>query len=138
MNTGVRLFQVKGIKYIVTGTALLLTSGFTFAADLGDLDVTIRVIDSDANTVEEISNELKLPDMLKDDLDAHRVDTTSTTEVDKERSDDSKEAQEAVSEEPHEDLHERESDTDRSIRDYIREREDSGDSATRTYEGSDD
>lgn len=119
---------MKVIKHIITGSALLFASSLVCAADLGDLDVTIRVIDSETNSVEEIANELKLPDILKEDLDANKAGTSAGSELEKEHEEETKEASETRSEEPHEDLHERESDGVREIRDYDREREDSSSS----------
>lgn len=54
------------IATIIAGAGLLFMSGIAQAVDMGDLDVTIRVIDSDDHDSTAITNEISLPDMSKE------------------------------------------------------------------------
>ncbi|MCF6338654.1 MAG: hypothetical protein L3J84_12030 [Gammaproteobacteria bacterium] len=49
---------------IIAGLAFFLSIGISFGADLDDIDFTIRVVESD--DVDEMHNELLLPDMAFD------------------------------------------------------------------------
>lgn len=129
---------VKYMKNLFVGISLILFSGIAYAVELNDLDITIRVIDSDTSSVQEVANELKLPDLLKENLAGSRADTPEQEEQHGDQGViETKEVRE-TSDEPHEDLHERESDTVRDIRDRNREREDSDEREGRTSGRSDD
>jgi len=56
------------------GFSLLLMTGTASAADLEDLDVTIRVVEPDAD-VNEVENELQLPESASDSASEHAEDS---------------------------------------------------------------
>lgn len=47
---------------VIAGIAFFLSTGISFAAEMDDLDLTIRVVESD--DVSEMHNELSLPEMI--------------------------------------------------------------------------
>ncbi len=57
---------------IIVGLAFFLSAGISFGADLDDIDFTIRIVESD--DVDEIHNELSLPDMIFDAPREHAED----------------------------------------------------------------
>lgn len=57
---------------IIAGLSFFLSAGISFAAEMDDLDLTIRVIESD--DVEEIHHELSLPDMASETAREHAED----------------------------------------------------------------
>ena len=54
---------------IIAGLAFFLSAGISFAAEMDDLDLTIRVIETD--DLKEMHNELRLPDMASDAAREH-------------------------------------------------------------------
>jgi len=54
---------------IIAGLAFFLSAGISFGADLGDIELTIRVVESD--DVGEMRNELSLPDVTFDVMHEH-------------------------------------------------------------------
>lgn len=57
---------------IIAGLSFFLSTGIGFAADLDDLDLTIRVVETD--DVEEMHNELSLPDAASNTAREHAED----------------------------------------------------------------
>jgi len=55
---------------IIAGFTLFLTTGIASAADLDDLDVTIKMMESN-DDVNEMENELHLPDSVHDQDENH-------------------------------------------------------------------
>jgi len=60
------------IASIVIGAGLLLTGSVAQAVDMGDLDVTIRVIDSDEHDPAEVTNDISLPDMTRETIEQEK------------------------------------------------------------------
>lgn len=79
---------------IITGFALFLMAGIANAADLDDLDVTIRMMESN-DDVNEMENELHLPDSARehaeDHHDAHDNDGHDDHSADREDHEDDRE-----------------------------------------------
>lgn len=93
---------------IISGLALFLITGTVNAADLDDLDVTIRVIESD-HEVKEMENELHLPDSAADTAREHAEENAGDHEQDADhdsRDGDANEADREDREEAHEDRQE--------------------------------
>ncbi len=108
---------------IIAGLAFFLSIGISFGADLDDIDFTIRVVESD--DVDEMHNELSLPDMAFDvthdehvrgDADRenqesgageheHEADTRDEREDEAEDHDEAREDNDDVSDE-HDEAHE--------------------------------
>ena len=55
--------NMKRIKLMVLTAGLFLVSTTLHAVDMDDLDVTIRVIESDSAEMDEMTHEIKLPEM---------------------------------------------------------------------------
>lgn len=60
---------------IIAGLSFFLSTGISFAADMDDLDLTIRVLET--NDVEEMHNELHLPDAASDIAREHAANEDS-------------------------------------------------------------
>lgn len=60
---------------IFAGLAFFLSAGMSFAAEMDDLDLTIRVIETD--DVKEMHNELHLPDAASDVAREHAANEDS-------------------------------------------------------------
>jgi hypothetical protein len=60
---------------IIAGLSFFLSTGISFAADMDDLDLTIRVIETD--DVKEMHNELHLPDAASDIAREHAANEES-------------------------------------------------------------
>lgn len=54
---------------IIAGLSFFLSTGISFAADMDDIELTIRVVETD--NVEEMRNELRLPDAASDTAREH-------------------------------------------------------------------
>jgi hypothetical protein len=54
---------------IIAGLAFFLSAGISYGAEMDDLDLTIRVVETD--DVNEMHNELSLPDMASDTAREH-------------------------------------------------------------------
>ena len=54
---------------IIAGLSFFLSTGISFAADMDDIELTIRVVETD--DVEEMHNELSLPDSASDTAREH-------------------------------------------------------------------
>lgn len=57
---------------IIAGLSFFLATGISFAADMDDIELTIRVVETD--DVEEMHNELSLPDAASDTAREHAED----------------------------------------------------------------
>jgi hypothetical protein len=60
---------------IIAGLSFFLSTGISFAADMDDLDLTIRIIETD--DVKEMHNELHLPDAASDIAREHAANEES-------------------------------------------------------------
>jgi len=54
---------------VIAGFAFFLSTGISFGAEMDDLDITIRVVDTDG--VAEMENELTLPETVSDTAREH-------------------------------------------------------------------
>ena len=54
---------------LIAGLTFFLSTGISFAADMGDLELTIRVVETD--DVQEMHNELSLPESASDTAREH-------------------------------------------------------------------
>jgi hypothetical protein len=54
---------------MIAGLVFFVSTGMSFAADMDDLDVTIRMVES--NDVHEMENELRLPESASDSAREH-------------------------------------------------------------------
>ena len=57
---------------IIAGLTFFLSTGISFAVDMDDIELTIRVVETD--DVEEMHNELSLPDSASDTAREHAED----------------------------------------------------------------
>ena len=57
---------------IIAGLSFFLSTGISFAADMDDIELTIRVVETD--DIEEMHNELSLPDAASDTAREHAED----------------------------------------------------------------
>jgi len=70
---------VKAIQTsVIAGFVFFLSAGVSFGAEMDDLDLTIRVVESD--DVSEMHNELSLPDMVFD-AERDHADAESSSDV---------------------------------------------------------
>lgn len=65
------------IASVVVGAGLMLMGGAAQAVDMGELDITIRVIGSDEHDPGAITNEISLPDMPKEVVEHEKSATDS-------------------------------------------------------------
>ena len=56
---------------IIAGLSFFLSTGISFAAELDDIELTIRVVETD--NIEEMHNELRLPDAVLDTASEHAI-----------------------------------------------------------------
>jgi len=54
---------------IIAGLSFFLSTGISFAADMDDIELTIRVVETE--NIEEMHNELSLPDAASDTAQEH-------------------------------------------------------------------
>jgi len=80
---------------IIAGIALFLTTGIVSAAELDDLDVTVRVVGS-GDDVNEVEHELHLPDSASDSAREHAEESGHENETEHQANDDGREDHENI------------------------------------------
>ncbi|WP_455199379.1 hypothetical protein [Kaarinaea lacus] len=89
---------------IIAGFALFLTTGIAGAVEMDDLEVTVRVVESD-DDVNEVEHELHLPDSVHEDHDDQGHDENDSRDDDNDHEDDGDREELEDDRDDHEDSH---------------------------------